>query len=536
MKIGQDRIGRGRKEGVIVTRFLVVVLLLCASPAAASDFNLDSLLLESIGGPDGLRTLRESNTWVAHARVTMGGMRGIMETSIEFPDRYIAITRLPIGTITQAIDGPIVWETDMNGRTKLLEKAGRQTVLDALYFGTFGYADPERRIGEVVYLGRETVDSIEAHKVAVIVRPEDTALFYFDQTTAECFRHDRLLDHQRAMLRMGDYRSFDGLLLPMNESIELVGAGVVVQGVTDSVRMGVRLEPELFHFPSGGPDDFSFPADKSSVAVPMEYVDGHILVSAVVNGSRNIRLILDSGASTNIYNAPVVSDLELVALGQFPSMGVGGLESVDLVQVDSIRIGDLTLYDQIGARLDLGMLGRSFGQDSAIGGLLGYDFLSRVPILIDFRGRQLTLYNPDTFVADSGGQSLPFYLTLNVPTVTASINGLPGEFIVDLGNSLGLVVHKAFADRNSLADSLRNIAPADRTIAGVGGKVRALSAQAERFSIGGIEVGRVDLLLPEESRGLTGSNKLAGNIGNPILERYRLLLDYKNSQLVFYPY
>ena len=42
------------------------------------------------------------------------------------------------------------------------------------------------------------------------------------------------------------------------------------------------------------------------------------------------------------------------------------------------------------------------------------------------------------------------------------------------------------------------------------------------------------VLIPEFSGGLAGSEELAGNIGNLLLENFSVLFDYGNSRLIFY--
>jgi len=121
------------------------------------------------------------------------------------------------------------------------------------------------------------------------------------------------------------------------------------------------------------------------------------------------------------------------------------------------------------------------------------------------------------------------------PTIEASIEGIRGEFLIDLGNSLGLVLHHSFVRRNTIDSLLTDIRPASHMIGGVGGDVSGQSGLADSLRIGDIRIDSLRVLIPESSGGLAGSEELAGNIGNRVLESFRLLLDYGSRQVIFYP-
>jgi hypothetical protein len=58
---------------------------------------------------------------------------------------------------------------------------------------------------------------------------------------------------------------------------------------------------------------------------------------------------------------------------------------------------------------------------------------------------------------------------------------------------------------------------------------------ADSLRIGDIRIDSLRVIIPETSGGLAGSEELAGNIGNRVLENFRLLLDYGSRQVIFYP-
>ena len=137
--------------------------------------------------------------------------------------------------------------------------------------------------------------------------------------------------------------------------------------------------------------------------------------------------------------------------------------------------------------------------------------------------------------APSGGAEVPFTLTIQVPTITAELDGISGEYLVDLGSGFGLIVHKHWSEVNHLEERLSDMQDYSVAIGGVGSNLRGKSGTAARFAFGGVEIDSLRVVLPEAGDGLAGSKELAGNMGNLLLQQFRLLFDYYDSRLIFYP-
>ena len=103
-----------------------------------------------------------------------------------------------------------------------------------------------------------------------------------------------------------------------------------------------------------------------------------------------------------------------------------------------------------------------------------------------------------------------------------------------LPNALGLILHNRFIQNNSLLRQLDDVQENNKVFGGIGGAIGGKNAYAATFKMGDIMINSIRVILPDSSQGLAGSSKLAGNIGNMVLENFRVLFDYKNSRLIFY--
>lgn len=135
-------------------------------------------------------------------------------------------------------------------------------------------------------------------------------------------------------------------------------------------------------------------ADTAAGEVPLR-VAGRggavLMVAAHINGEGPYSLVLDTGATLTCVDERLARSLQLprkrgaVGLGA----GVGGSGRVDLVQVDSVRLGASTVRNLTACILDLRHLSELGA--GGVSGLLGLNFLTDFHVTLDFEQRLMTL-------------------------------------------------------------------------------------------------------------------------------------------------
>lgn len=517
-------------------KLLVILSLLGVALGVSSiqGIDLDSILVRSVGGPEALDSVKALSSVFYRGTATMGGLEGEIRVWVVPSNKYLLEFDSPAFAISRGFDGHIAWEKDQNGRVSELSGLERDLIEKSAYFESFSYLIPGRIKGTRQYLGVQRRGQTDYHVVSMVPKEGDSSVLYLDAVNGLCEVTETHLGRDLLTSSVGDYRSVSGILVPFVQRDTLTGMPGASLVMLEQVDINLPIDPVVFSKPVSASRDFHFPPDVSRVTIPFSYVGSQIFVQATLNGKVTVYLLLDSGASGNIYYRPAIEALALPIAGYVPVQGAAANDSAALVLIDSVSVGELTLYHQVAGLMEHSAIGQLATGDAKFGGVLGYDFLSRFPVLIDYRRFELTVFNPDQFDPPVGGSTIPFRLTMKVPTVTAEVCGVKGDFILDLGNAIGLILHDGFVRGHQPELQLANVRDYSKSMLGVGGAIAMRVATAGSFILGEHRFDSASVFLPESAAGLSSSSRIDGNIGNPILEQFRVLLDYGHSRVILY--
>lgn len=277
--------------------------------------------------------------------------------------------------------------------------------------------------------------------------------------------------------------------------------------------------------PQEGGFAFHFASDGKTV-VPFELTKDVMFFQVHVKGSsRTLWFNLDSGAGSSYMDAEVAKTLGLQTVGSGTVQGVGSGD-VPVKYVDSVTF-ELSGLESAGHRInvaDFKPLNEQFGR--AEDGLLGYDFLSRYVIVVDYASLKMTVYDPSNFKYTGSGAALPVHFRRRWPYITGTIKvkGLAaqsGEFLVDSGSG-DAVDHPAILKTTG---PLRKI----QTGVGFGKPGQGALGRAEYF-----ELGHYRLMGPIASC-CSGNPDDQQKIGGEVLRRFTVIFDYPHQQIILDP-
>jgi hypothetical protein len=276
-----------------------------------------------------------------------------------------------------------------------------------------------------------------------------------------------------------------------------------------------------------------------TLEVVYDSFSGLILVPVTIDGSPPLDFILDSGASRSAITDPFLAEalgLEFSSAGLARGAGAGATEVRITEEVSIASQGfeilrtPLVVHD-IGV-LIAGMAGRD------LDGLLGSGVFRDYVVEVDPRSRRLVFHDPQTFVYQGGGLSMPLEMVSGRPVVEAQVvvregrKPLPVRLLVDSGSNRVLTL---------ISGSKRRLRPSGATsreeTVGVTGSASVEIGPIHSIDIGGLLVRRIDVAWMEgfrvaSTRTIPGLN---GIVGNGLLSRFRTFFDSRGGRLILEP-
>ncbi len=134
-------------------------------------------------------------------------------------------------------------------------------------------------------------------------------------------------------------------------------------------------------------DDFS----------PFRFMHGKVIVPSLVNGQEKTHLILDTGSSYNVFSHKLADKVDYTKIANTRLDGVSGrIKDIRRVNKTSISLAGIELGSHQTMAIDLGHVSHVLGTE--IGGMVGYPFLKRGTLFLDYRTGYMKLI-PDPYRA-----------------------------------------------------------------------------------------------------------------------------------------
>jgi hypothetical protein len=267
-----------------------------------------------------------------------------------------------------------------------------------------------------------------------------------------------------------------------------------------------------------------FADGSGKTSFPFEFSGGMVIVPVTLKGSMPLRFVLDSGSTRMLIDRAVAVSLGYKESDASSLQGAGkGRIPVHAVHDVELKIPGLETKGYECFTADLKPLEQSTG--TRVDGILGYEFLKRFVVTIDFDAKQLTVEVPASFRPSNSFEELP----LEIRDKWAFVKGellFPGQvtvqdsFFIDSGSS--------DAVDHPIVKTLQN-ATASTSGVGLGTPVEGAVAVATSFQIGSFTMTGP----PVACCGATEAT--SRSMGTEILRRFTVIFDYPSSRLFLKP-
>ena len=266
--------------------------------------------------------------------------------------------------------------------------------------------------------------------------------------------------------------------------------------------------------------------------IDFDFYDGkQIFIPATING-HDTMVLLATGLPIPDIDKAFAAAVGLEPTESRKTEGTADHDTTNSIGGVQIQIGALTLPVTTASVVDLTALSEHIGHSLPV--LLGDDAFKDLVVDIDFAHRRMAISDPSNVVKPAGAVEVPLIRVQNEHLVPVSIEGAtPTQFELGLGNSGEILVYESYYLQHKLVEGRRT---SRRLAAGTGGFVPETVATLGRVEFAGVELGEMPAAFIPSS--LTGgvSKLISGDIGLPILARFRLIIDYSHDRLYAMPY
>lgn len=262
---------------------------------------------------------------------------------------------------------------------------------------------------------------------------------------------------------------------------------------------------------------------------------GVILLNALFADYKDtLNFILDTGsggisldsATVHYFGIkPTPSDLTI--------LGIAGIRKVSFVYNQKLRLPGLTI-DSLNFHInDYGILTAVYGEK--IDGIIGYSVLSRYIFQINYDSLRIHVYSNGRIKYPRGGWLYePILKTLPVQTARlrdASV--VNTRLLFDIGAGLCLMLNRDFVEDSSLLNKKRVFYAKEAE--GIGGKVDMSLTVIREIRIGPYKFKNIPVFVFEDTFNITSYPYLGGILGNDILRRFNVILNYSKREFYFMP-
>lgn len=484
---------------------------------------------DAIGGLERVRAERSAHF---EGTLTTPGLSGPIEHWHERRGRSRTWSDLGGSVDLRGDNGEVAWVVDRSGKLRIErdERALRLRELDRR-LERFEHLDRDSDVLAVTFEGVEKVNGSRCYVVRIASTLDDAVtLRYFDTST--------LLETKRSVIRgdcgshtlYSDYRGVNGVMKAFRLETTTFPTGSTRVTAIERYETDIDIDPSLFEPPREGDPGFTFVDGGGSVEIPFELIEGHIYMPVTIEHDRRLWL-LDSGAGRTVIDKDYATELGFELKGIDDAAGAGESSEFRLTTIPQRSLPGLELAEQEIVAMEIADLFRR-ASDVEIGGLLGYDFLSRFVSRIDYAGSTITLYDPVTFFYSGDGTVIDAPLMGTVLTVPAGFDGgHSGQCMIDLGASINCL-HYPFANAHGLLerDGVEMIGT------GAGGAFNTRLSRFEEIEFAGHAVRDPILLVPtEDVAGAFETTDLAATLGYGLLRHFVITLDYGRQEIIVEP-
>jgi Aspartyl protease/PDZ domain len=292
----------------------------------------------------------------------------------------------------------------------------------------------------------------------------------------------------------------------------------------------------VLYLPTQAQEDFVSPPAKSITKFSfLQLSGGVILVEGQLDNFKDtLHFVLDTGSGGISLDSTTVEKLQLPKTKTERIIrGIAGMKKVDYVLKHVLRLPNLVI-DSLDFHVnDYDLLTSVYGVK--IDGIIGFSFLRRYIVKVDYDKSSVEILLPGTIKYPKGGYLLKPQFG-SIPILPLNINDdreVAAKFFFDTGAGMNMLLSRDFIGDSAVLKKRRKLFTTQAE--GLGGKKIMDMTVIEIVKIGPYKFKKVPVYVFDDEFNVTNYPQLGGLIGNDILRRFNVIINYPEQSIHIKP-
>ncbi len=266
-----------------------------------------------------------------------------------------------------------------------------------------------------------------------------------------------------------------------------------------------------------------------------QYLGGVMILQATINNlPDSLNFILDTGSGGISLDSTTAANLNLNPRASDTTItGLGSAHKVSFLYNQQLKLPNLTVNNLNFHINNYEVLSSVYGEK--IDGIIGYSFLSRYIIKLNFDSSEVEVYQPGEIEYPKDGHTLrPAFTTLPIQNLQIKDRRkIDFNFYLDTGAGLCFLMSEKFAEDSSIIKNNRT--PIYTQAEGMGGKLQMKLTVVKYVQIGKYKFRNVPTYIFKDDFNVTSYPFVGGLIGNDLLRRFNMILNYPKREIHITP-
>lgn len=266
-----------------------------------------------------------------------------------------------------------------------------------------------------------------------------------------------------------------------------------------------------------------------------QFSGGVMVLKARVNEYNDtLNFILDTGSGGISLDSTTVVELNIPTEPSTRTIrGIAGVRQVNFLYNATLHLPGLTV-DSLNFHVnDYEILSSVYGVK--IDGIIGFSFLSRYIVHLDYDSLLISVYSKGDFKYKKGGYTLKPLLT-SIPIISSNFRDddrFSARFYFDSGAGLCFLLSEDYASDSMVISPKKKLFLTQAE--GLGGKTQMHLTTVKEVRIGPYRFRKVPTYIFDDTYNITAYPYLAGLIGNDLLRRFNVTFNYPKKEIHLIP-